>query len=301
MIISMKRHIKSVMIALCAVIAISCIKDSDNSCQTMTLTTITASACSDSADTKTVLDGKTLKSSWLEEDAINVFFGSSISSKFICQNAGEVAQFKGSIDVVTGGGEGLDDDTSLWGVYPYNENTICDGNSITYTLPGIQEAKADTFADDLFPTIARSRNFYMAFYNVCGSFRFTVANPDIVKVTIKGNLNEEIAGRARISMEGVPEVIEILDGVSELSMEAPEDGFFEAGKDYYFALYPTDFKSGVTLTFYKENSKAEFVYESPYDLGRNKYARFRDKDADLTFESRTLNNWEEGETIGGEI
>lgn len=297
----MKRHIKSVMIALCAVIAISCIKDSDNSCQTMTLTTITASACSDSADTKTVLDGKTLKSSWLEEDAINVFFGSSISSKFICQNAGEVAQFKGSIDVVTGGGEGLDDDTSLWGVYPYNENTICDGNSITYTLPGIQEAKADTFADDLFPTIARSRNFYMAFYNVCGSFRFTVANPDIVKVTIKGNLNEEIAGRARISMEGVPEVIEILDGVSELSMEAPEDGFFEAGKDYYFALYPTDFKSGVTLTFYKENSKAEFVYESPYDLGRNKYARFRDKDAGLTFESRTLNNWEEGETIGGEI
>ena len=99
----------------------------------------------------------------------------------------------------------------------------------------------------------------------------------------------------------MPEVIEILDGVSELSMEAPEDGFFETGKDYYFALYPTDFKSGVTLTFYKENSKAEFVYESPYDLGRNKYARFRDKDAGLTFESRTLNNWEEGETIGGEI
>ena len=201
MIISMKRHIKSVMIALCVVIAISCIKDADNSCQTMTLTTITASACSDSADTKTVLDGKTLKSSWLEEDAINVFFGSSISSKFICQNAGEVAQFKGSIDVVTGGGEGLDDDTSLWGVYPYNENTICDGISITYTLPDIQEAKADTFADDLFPTIARSRNFYMAFYNVCGSFRFTVANPDIVKVTLRGNLNEEIAGRARISIK----------------------------------------------------------------------------------------------------
>ena len=300
----MKLHYVYIMAAvLAAIITTSCSKEiiEANSSKTITLTSLTATTAPETQETKTILDGNSLKSSWLAGDAINVFFGASESSKFVCQASGEIAQFKGSIDVVTGGGEGLTDDTSLWGVYPFDSNTSCDGSTITLSLPSNQQAKADSFADDLFPTIARSQNFYLSFYNVCGSFRFTVSNPDIVKVTIKGNNDEMIAGKASISMIERPEVSSIIKGEQEITMEAPDEGYFEVGKTYYFALYPTNFQSGFTLTFYKENSKAEFVYGSAYNLKRNVFTMLRNKDNGLTFSNIPLNNWEEGERVEGEI
>ena len=288
---------------LASIITTSCSKEiiEANSSKTITLTSLTATTAPETQETKTILDGNTLKSSWLAGDAINVFFGASESSKFVCQTSGEIAQFKGSIDVVTGGGEGLTDDTSLWGVYPYDSNTSCDGTTITLSLPSKQQAKADTFADDLFPTIARSQNFYLSFYNVCGSFRFTITNPDIVKVAVKGNNGEDIAGKARVSMNERPEVSDIINPVQEITMSAPDGRCFEVGKTYYFALYPTNFQSGFTLTFYKENSKAEFIYSSAYNLKRNVFTMLRDKDKGLVFNNIPLNEWEEGENIGGEI
>ena len=288
---------------LAAIVMTSCSKETieTNSGNTITLTSLTATAAPETQDTKTILDGNTLKSSWLAGDAINVFFGASESSKFVCQTSGEIAHFKGSIVVVTGGGEGLTDETSLWGVYPYNSNTSCDGTTITLSLPGEQQAKADTYADDLFPTIARSQNFYLSFYNVCGSFRFTVTNPDIVKVTVKGNNGENIAGKARVSMNERPEVSAVINPVQEITMSAPDGGSFEVGKTYYFALYPTNFQSGFTLTFYKENSKAEFIYSSAYNLKRNVFTMLRDKDKGLVFNNISIKDWEEGEEIEGEI
>ena len=300
----MKAHFFRVTAAIfVAVTLFSCSKEiiKPDLRNTITLTTITAVATPQSQETKTIIDGESLKSSWLAGDAINVFFGASSSSKFVCQASGETAQFKGSIDVVTGGGEGLTDDTSLWGVYPYDSNTSCDGTTITLSLPGNQQAKADTFADDLFPTIARSQNFYLSFYNVCGSFRFTVTNTDIVKVTVKGNNGENIAGKARVSMNERPEVSAVINPVQEITMFAPDGGCFEVGKTYYFALYPTNFQSGFTLTFYKETSKAEFIYSSAYNLKRNVFTMLRDKDKGLVFNNIPLNEWEEGENIGGEI
>lgn len=282
---AMKQFLSYVMVVIVTTITVSsCVDELGDSSESYTITSITASSEQLGSDTKTILDGATLKSSWLAGDAINVFFGASEGSKFTCQSDGAIAQFKGSIDVVTGGGDGLTDDTSLWGIYPYSSKTTCDGTSITYTLPSIQDAKADSFADDLFPTVAKSQNFYMSFNNLCGSFRFTVTNPDIVKVTLRGNENENVAGKARVVVNEFPEVSEILEGTTLLTMNAPDGEFFEVGKDYYFALYPTEFKSGLTLTFYKSDSMAEYIYASAYSLGRNVFTRFRDKDKELVFE-----------------
>lgn len=92
---------------LAAVIMVSCSKGiiEGDASKTITVTSLTATTAPEIQDTKTILDGDALKSSWLAGDAINVFFGASSSSKFVCQASGEIAQFKGSIDVVTGGGE----------------------------------------------------------------------------------------------------------------------------------------------------------------------------------------------------
>lgn len=252
-------------------------------------------------DVKNVIDNVTFKTAWLSGDVINVFFGASESSRFVTSESGEVAKFKGSIDVVTGGGEGLTDDTSLWGIYPYDPYNTCTGTEVILGLPSFQRAAENTFSNGLFPQIARSWNFYMTFYNLCGCIRFTVANDDIRYVTLAGNNNEPIAGRARVSMESVPVVEEVISPETKLTMYAPDGGCFKPGVNYYFVLYPTVFSKGLTMTYYKENSSASYVYSNSYSLGRNKVSRFKDRDAGLTFRNIPLVDWEEGENIGGEI
>lgn len=255
-----------------------------------------------SVETKTAISemvGSAVKFTWLAGDAINVFFGASESSIFVTNTTDRVAQFKGTIGAVTGGGDDLNDETSLWGAYPYNRNNTCDGSSVTISLPHLQEAKADNFADDLFPSVARSQNFTMAFYPVCGSFRFKVSNPDIIKVTLSGNNNENLAGKAKVNMAlgGTPEIVEISEGYKELVMEAPDGGCFETGKYYYFVLYPSELSKGYTLTYYKKDRKDSFVKQEAYPIGRNKFGGKTEGDKGLDSETPWSNgNGESGES-----
>lgn len=283
-----------------AFLLVSCVNEETGLDENLVQQVIYASSES-SPEVKTVIDDSSLDITWTAGDAINVFFGASESSRFVTSESGAVAQFKGSIDVVTGGGEGLNDDTSLWGIYPYDADNTCDGTHITLTLPEVQGAAENTFANGLFPQIARSKNFYMSFYNLCGCFRFSVENPDIKSVKLSGVAGEIIAGKARISMEGTPAVEEILEGKTELTMNAPDGGFFKPGVNYYFVLFPTTFSQGLTLTYYKESSYASYTYSKSYTLSRNKISRFANRDSGLTFVNIPLVDWEEGENIGGEI
>ncbi|MBE6231788.1 MAG: hypothetical protein E7117_05385 [Bacteroidales bacterium] len=252
-------------------------------------------------EVKNVIDNATFKTTWLSGDAINVFFGASESSRFVTSESGEVVRFKGSIDVITGGGEGLTDETSLWGIYPYDPGNICDGQYVTLTLSCDQAAAENTFAPGLFPQVARSRNFYMTFYNLCACIRFTVANTDIRSVKLSGNDGEPIAGKVKVSMEGAPAVVDVLSPETELVMHAPEGECFVPGVNYYFVLYPTTFSNGLKMTYYKEGSYASYTYAKPYTLERNKVSRFTDRDDGLIFKSIPLNDWENGGNINGEI
>ena len=250
---------------------------------------------------KTVIDDASGNISWMAGDAINVFFGTLSSGKFVTSEAGDIAQFKGTVDVVTGGGEELTDETSLWGVYPYNSSNVCDGTGVLLTVPAVQTPAENTFSPGMFPQIARSRNFYMSFYNLCGAFRFSVQNSDIKYVTLCGNNDELIAGRVRVSMEQVPLVDKIVSGEKKLTMYAPDGGCFKPGVNYYLVLFPTTFSQGLTLTYYKEDTYASYVYSKPYTLERGFISRFANRDSGLTFISNPLNDWGEGERVEDEI
>ena len=238
---------------------------------------------------------------WTAGDAINVFFGSASSGRFVTAEAGEVAQFRGSVDIVTGGGEGLNDDTSLWGVYPYNSKNSCNGSNVFLTLPSVQTAAENTFASGLFPQIAKSTNFYMSFYNLCGGFRFSVSSPDIKYVTLSGNNNESIAGSVRVSMDKIPQVEEVVSGEKTITMYAPDGGTFKPGVNYYLVVFPTTFSKGLTLTYYKEETHASYVVSKEYILQRSQFSRFANRDSGLTFVPTPLNGWGEGERVEGEI
>lgn len=292
----------SIFLMACMTVVLSCSHEIPDGYYVSGLQTIYASLENDRV-TKSSIGNESLDVTWSAGDAINVFFGSSESSRFVTAEAGKIAQFKGSIGVVTGGGEGLDDETSLWGVYPYDSENVCDGNTVTLRLPFIQQSAENTFANGLFPVVARSRNFYMSFYNLCGGLRFSVSSSDIRSVTISGNNGENIAGKVKVSMPlgGVPVVSEIISGERELVMNAPDGECFKPGILYYFIMFPTEFTKGITVTYHKKDSYASYVINRALTLKRSVFNKLPDRDAGLTFIPETLDGWGPGETIGGDI
>ena len=274
--------------------------ESEEHPQDNTIQTIYASV-EERPGTRNAIDNETSEIRWTAGDAINVFFGTASSSRFVTEESGSVAKFKGSIDVITGGGEGLDDDTSLWGVYPYNAANSCDGANVTLTLPAVQQSAENTFAPGIWPTVARSKNFYMSFYNVCGAFRFTVYHDNIKKVTLSGNSDEELAGRAKVSFVTEPLVEEISFGEKTITMSAPDGECFKPGVNYYLVVFPTTFTNGMTLTFHTADSYASYVYSNSYTLRRSKSIRFKEWDKDLTFTSSSSEGWGDGGNVSGGI
>ena len=247
---------------------------------------ITITATSGELDTRTVreADGAVL---WNPGDQISLFYGSGENggSCFTAQNTetARVAQFTGTIGVITGGSEINFENTYFWAVYPYNAAASCDGNSITTVLPSSQVATADTFADDLFLTMGRSQGLSIAFYNICGGVKFTVSEEGIKRVTLKGNSGEQIAGTITVGFDEnkLPKVTSIANGSDTIILNAPAGETFQVGKAYYFVIVPTVFENGFTLTFNKGDTWAVYERTQKATIRRSVFGTISAPDAGL--------------------
>ena len=185
-------------------------------------------------------DGKSVW--WSPEEDINIFYGASPSSKFTSTNTEPVAkaQFTGIIQAFTGETE-TGEAGYFWSTYPYNEANTCDGSSVTAVLPAAQTAKAETFADGQWMTVARSQGLALSFYAVCAGFRFSVTKEGVKSVTFKGNNDEVLAGKARIGMDanGRPVVLNSITEEREITLSAPEGQTLTPGTLYYITFFPT--------------------------------------------------------------
>ena len=161
--------------------------------------TFSAVWAEDSA-TRTALQENGTSIWWTPGEEINMFQGTMASGKFTSTNTEpqELVQFRGSMEVVTGTVETPGDQLSDWAVYPYDEANTCDGESVTVTVPSAQVAVEGTFADKFFPAVAKSKNFALAFFNVCGGARFSVENTGIQAVAFRSNGGEPLVGKARV-------------------------------------------------------------------------------------------------------
>ena len=174
---------------------------------------------------------------------------------------------------------------AFWAVYPYDPANTCDGTSVTLTVPATQASREGSFANKLFPAIATSPQFQLAFYNVCGGIRFTVAHEGINALTILANNGEPLAGKVRVSFGsgGVPVVDEVVEGVSAITVNAPEGGFIP-GAYYFAALLPQTLAQGLTLTFAKsEEAQASVSLDHAITVNRSRFGILDEKDKDLTF------------------
>lgn len=239
--------------------------------------TFQATLC-DNPPTKTVLQSNG-DVYWTPGDAINVFYKDDISVKLTSDSSATSASAQTSFSGVM---EGLvpNGKDYFWAVYPYNLSNTFDGTSVTLTLPNEQQGVAGSFDDDLFISMAKSQDYHLAFYNLCGGIKFSVTSTGIEYVTFTGNSGEILAGQVKASFntDGRPQVEEVVKGASSLRLDAP-DGGFEVGKWYYIVSLPAELTAGYCMTFFKNGEMfSERVSEDPVTIKRAVWGRLTNAD-----------------------
>ncbi len=187
--------------------------------------------------------------SWLPNDEINVFCGQDFSGRFISDNT-EIADRT----TFTGHFNAEIPETSTqdyWAVYPYQSTNSSDGNSVTLTVPSVQVSSPGTFGAGMYPSVAKSSSTSLAFYNVCGSIKFSLSRDDIDMITLVSNGDEPLAGSVRVTFgtDGKP-VAEALEGVSEVTLRPSSGNCFEQEEYYYMTVLPVTMSHGFTMTFH---------------------------------------------------
>ena len=221
---------------------------------------------------------------WTKGDEISLFVdgGTNGGYKFVSANEANAS----STTFISSDNIEMNGSSTYWAVYPYNESTSCNGASITTILPSEQVARAGSFDEELFISVAKSNSNSMSFKNVCGGIKFSVANEGIKEVVFKSNNGSMISGVLNIAFgdNGVPEVKSISDGKDEIKVIAPENGTFAVGENYYVVIPPVSFPQGISLKYITSSDQyAETVIESSSVIERSVFSRLMEKDYCATF------------------
>ena len=195
---------------------------------------------------------------WSPSDEISVFYGASTPVLYTSTNTAPETTAAFTTTAIIGSTELAS--TNIWGLYPHNPSAVCDGSSITTTLPAVQHGVSGTFDDDLFLTVAHSDDTNLHFYNVCGGIKFSLSRDDITSITFSGNNNEDIAGDITVSfVEGLPSV-SVVNGVKTITLTPKDGGTFAANTDYYLIAIPQSLSNGFTMTFETGSQIGTFNY-----------------------------------------
>ena len=249
------------------------------------------------ADTKTVVESG-VHVFWEPGDEIAVFMGEQ-SAKFTTDitAASGTATFKGTFGDTT-----WPEDLDLWAVYPFSEDAVFDGETITTTLPSEQVAREGSFGKDMNLAIAHSSGTTLQFYNVGGGIRFSVTEEGIKKVMFEGLSGEIISGKVKIGMDenGKPEVKEVTGGSQFISLLPPTgQETFEPGASYYIVAIPGTLEGGYKLRFYKDSDYARKVSEKAVEIKRSVYGSLEKADEGIEYGATTTHfpetkeEWEE--------
>ena len=230
-------------------------------------------ASSGEQETKTVLqqDGSI---SWSPADCINVFYGNK-SGRFTSTNAevASSAEFTGSLGAFT-----LDGVTEFVAAYPYSESNSVSGTTLSLTLPAEQTAVEGTFDDNLFICVAKSKDYNLHFYNVCGGVKFSLARDGIKKVVFKGKNGAHLAGLLTVNFasDGIPQVSRISNGKPAITLIAPNGGTFKKGSWYYLVIAPQILSQGYTMEFYTDELVETITSDSSVTILRSTWGVLKD-------------------------
>lgn len=275
---------KSIFIGLVAVLGlIGCTRNQEIDIQENGLTLMARTESP--ADTKTVVE-EGVHVYWEPGDEIAVFMSDKMA-KFSTDltAASGTATFKGTF-----GDESWPEDLDLWAVYPYSEEAVFDGETITTVLPSEQVAREGSFGKDMNLSIAHSTSSSLQFYNVGGGIRFSVTEEGIKKVMFEGLSGEIISGKVKIGLsEDCKPMVQEVSGGSQFITLLPPIGkeTFEPGTWYYIVAIPGALEGGYKLRFYKDSDYARKVSEKKVEIKRSVFGNVEKADDGIEYEATT--------------
>ena len=224
---------------------------------------------------------------WKKGDAIAVFVYSGATNdiknykryKFVSRNevSSSSTEFEGDVKLAY---EFADED--YYAVYPYDAASSCKNGYLTVELPSTQVAKAGSFGDDLFISVASSpgNTNKMTFRNVCGGIKFSVDYDDIREVVISNNDGRPMSGTLKIWGGKV----ESISGSPDLRVIAPFGETFTKDAKYYAVIPPIAFSKGVTIKYITTEGKESSPIALPSStIDRSVFSRLPDIETPVNF------------------
>ena len=260
-------------------IAVSCKDIQETDFMKITQLTLTAST-EQPVGTRTMVAGAG-EVFWEKGDEIKVFAGTA-SGRFVSDVESGIAStalFTGSL------GGAWTEGSPLWAVYPFSDEAVLEGETLTAELPAVQTARSMSFAQNMNLSVARTTTASLQFYNVGGGVCFTLTEGGIQKVVFEGLNGEILAGKVKIAFqEDRPVVQEVVEGSTTVTLEAPEGKTLEGdGVWYYIVALPGTLEKGFKLSFYKGNTVAQKTYAKTVTVKRSIYGEVRNADEGASY------------------
>ena len=231
--------------------------------------------------TKTVLADNLKTVLWMPGDDIKVFCDDwTEPARFFSTNDTPAVEttFEADVTMEDPDASGIGD---YWAVYPYSDEARFEGGEFYASLPASQVAVDNSFADDLFVSVAHcSAVDDMHFYNVCSGFKFSLDREDITSVTFTARGGEPVAGDFAVAFDedGLP-LVKPCGTASSVTLKAPGGQPFKTDTWYYIVLLPQKLGEGFTLTFEGDGSEGEAIApiklssSSPLTLTRSRFPK----------------------------
>ena len=231
--------------AAAIVLAASCVKENPAQDNGQVAVNYVPMEFTSAVETKTELSEGKVK--WLEGDQISIFDNSASAETHnnLFETTGD-GSFSGTVP---------EDATGFYALYPYNESASNASDTVRFTLPAIQPAKAGTFADDLAIMVAKSADGTLAFKNICSHIKFTLAEDltDVKSITLMGNKAEILSGGCSVKWNDGDLKVFVADTKNSETYVTlrNEDGSPLVPGDYYFTILPVTFSEGFTVILSK--------------------------------------------------
>lgn len=272
------------LLGLAIIMAVSCAKDQQEVIQMLTNDPVFHASIEGNADPETrVYADDSLRVLWNANDHVSIFNKTTYNREYAFQgkdgdNSGTFKKVP-SEDFVTSNPLNY-----VYSVYPYNENTsISNDGELTVTLPAEQTYRENSFGLGANTMIAIAEEDELMFKNLCGYFAIKLYgdNVSVSSITLKGNNNELLAGKATVvaQMDAAPTIqFDAANATKEITLTfgipVTLGSTAEVATQFWFVVPPTIFEKGFSITI-KDSKNGVFEKSSSniLDIQRNTLKR----------------------------
>ncbi len=198
-----------------------------------------------------------LKVLWDEDDRISLFNKYTFNKEY--RFAGTANADSGPFREVTSGGVGEGSELdNVYAVYPYlSETSVSEAGVVSLTLPSEQTYSANSFGSGANVMVSVTESTDLLFKNLCGYLILKLYGDGVSvnSITLKGNLNEPLAGSVIVSASvgSVPTLsfgtVGATDEITLVCQTPVELGSTaEDATVFWLVVPPTTFSEGFSIT-----------------------------------------------------